>query len=78
MFEEKRSILEPAIEAHCKYYRLKCANVVALTSGANMNFDRLRLVTELADAGRWRKAVLATHMLEEPGSLNNSTSLWDL
>ncbi|KAK3005660.1 hypothetical protein RJ639_015728 [Escallonia herrerae] len=75
MFEEKRSILEPAgalalagAEAYCKYYNLKDANVVAITSGANMNFDRLRLVTELADIGRQREAVLATYMPEEPGS----------
>ncbi|PHT71019.1 Threonine dehydratase biosynthetic, chloroplastic [Capsicum annuum] len=75
MFEEKRSILEPAgalalagAEAYCKYYGLKGENVVAITSGANMNFDRLRLVTELADVGRQREAVLATFMPEEPGS----------
>ncbi|CAL9752637.1 unnamed protein product [Musa acuminata subsp. burmannicoides] len=48
MFAEKRSILEPAgalslagAEAYCKYYGLKGTNVVAITSGANMNFDRL-------------------------------------
>ncbi|KAL7096731.1 hypothetical protein ACP275_10G098100 [Erythranthe tilingii] len=75
MFEEKRSILEPAgalslagAEAYCKYYGLKGANVVAVTSGANMNFDRLRLVTELANVGRRREAVLATYMPEAPGS----------
>ncbi|KAH6802701.1 L-O-methylthreonine resistant 1 [Perilla frutescens var. frutescens] len=75
MFEEKRSILEPAgalslagAEAYCKYYGLKGANVVAVTSGANMNFDRLRLVTELADVGRRREAVLVTYLPEEPGS----------
>ncbi|KAG5583041.1 hypothetical protein H5410_053668 [Solanum commersonii] len=75
MFEEKRSILEPAgalalagAEAYCKYYGLKGENVVAITSGANMNFDRLRLVTELADVGRQREAVLATFMPEDPGS----------
>ncbi|KAK6943925.1 Pyridoxal-phosphate dependent enzyme [Dillenia turbinata] len=75
MFEEKRSILEPAgalalagAEAYCKYYGLKDENIVAITSGANMNFDRLRLVTELADVGRQREAVLATFMPEEPGS----------
>lgn len=74
MFEEKRSILEPAgalalagAEAYCKYYGLKGENVVAITSGANMNFDRLRLVTELADVGRKREAVLATYMPEEAG-----------
>ncbi|KAK8940602.1 hypothetical protein KSP39_PZI010697 [Platanthera zijinensis] len=75
MFEEKRSILEPAgalslagAEAYCKYYGLKDESVVAITSGANMNFDRLRLVTELADVGRKREAVLATFLQEEPGS----------
>ncbi|KAG9445429.1 hypothetical protein H6P81_016769 [Aristolochia fimbriata] len=75
MFEETRSILEPAgalalagAEAYCKYYGLKDEAVVAITSGANMNFDRLRLVTELADVGRSREAVLTTLMREEPGS----------
>ncbi|XP_074354277.1 threonine dehydratase 1 biosynthetic, chloroplastic-like [Apium graveolens] len=75
MFEENRSILEPAgalalagAEAYCKYHNLKDANVVAIASGANMNFDRLRLVTELADIGRQREAVLATFLPEERGS----------
>ncbi|XP_073318101.1 threonine dehydratase 1 biosynthetic, chloroplastic-like [Primulina huaijiensis] len=82
MFEEKRSILEPAgalslagAEAYCKYYGIKGANVVAVTSGANMNFDRLRLVTELADVGGRREAVLATHMPEELGSFKRFCGL---
>ncbi|XP_073044349.1 threonine dehydratase 1 biosynthetic, chloroplastic [Primulina eburnea] len=82
MFEEKRSILEPAgalalagAEAYCKYHGLKGENVVAVTSGANMNFDRLRLVTELADVGRRREAVLATYMPEEPGSFKRFCEL---
>lgn len=55
MFDENRSILEPAgavaiagAETYCKYYGLKGENVVAITSGANMNFDRLGLVSQLA------------------------------
>nr|AEQ28336.1 threonine deaminase [Lemna minor] len=82
MFEEKRSILEPAgalslagAEAYCKYYGLKGESVVAITSGANMNFDRLRLVTELADVGRKQEAVLATSMPEEPGSFKRFCQL---
>ncbi|KAL5976589.1 Threonine dehydratase biosynthetic, chloroplastic [Asimina triloba] len=82
MFEEKRSILEPAgalalagAEAYCKYYGLKGEAVVAITSGANMNFDRLRLVTELADVGRQREAVLATFMPEEKGSFKRFCEL---
>ena len=42
--------------------------VVAITSGANMNFDTLRLVAELADVGAATEATLATTMPEEPGS----------
>ncbi|GLJ16529.1 hypothetical protein SUGI_0282460 [Cryptomeria japonica] len=75
MFEEKRSILEPAgalalagAKAYCKYYGLKDETVVAITSGANMNFGRLGLVTELADVGAQREAVLATFLPEELGS----------
>ncbi|PNY13756.1 threonine dehydratase biosynthetic chloroplastic-like [Trifolium pratense] len=75
MFEEKRSILEPAgalalagAEAYCKYYGLKGENVIAITSGANMNFDKLRIVTELANVGRKEEALLLTIMPEEPGS----------
>ncbi|PHT36457.1 Threonine dehydratase biosynthetic, chloroplastic [Capsicum baccatum] len=75
MFEEKRSILEPAgavalagAEAYCNYYGLKDENVVAITSGANMNFDRLRLISELVDVGRKREAMLATFLPEKLGS----------
>ncbi|KAG9155448.1 hypothetical protein Leryth_009877 [Lithospermum erythrorhizon] len=82
VFEEKRSILEPAgalalagAEAYCKFYGLKDVNVVAITSGANMNFDRLRLVTELADIGRQREAVLATFLPEELGSFKRFCEL---
>ncbi len=42
--------------------------VVVITSGANMNFDRLRLVSELADIGALKEAMLATTIPESPGS----------
>ena len=51
VFNETRSILEPAgaiavagAKAYLKHYGLSGQTVVAVTSGANMNFDRLRLV----------------------------------
>ena len=82
MFEEKRSILEPAgalalagAEAYRKYHSLEGDNVVAITSGAKMNFDKLRVVTELANVGRQQEAVLATVMREEPGSFNRFCEL---
>jgi threonine dehydratase len=42
--------------------------VVAVTSGANMNFERLRLVSELADLGSRSEAMFATTIPEHPGS----------
>lgn len=42
--------------------------VVAVTSGANMNFERLRLVSELADLGARSEAMFATTIPEHPGS----------
>lgn len=36
-----------------------------------MNFDRLRLVTELADIGSLKEAMLATTMPERPGSFKD-------
>jgi hypothetical protein len=51
VFNETRSILEPAgavavagAKAYLQHYGLTGQTVVAITSGANMNFDRLRLV----------------------------------
>ena len=82
MFEEKRNILEPAgalslagALAYCKYYGLSSKNVVAITSGANMNFARLRLVTELADVGAKREAVFVTFIPEEFGSFKRFMEL---
>ncbi|CAH2054268.1 unnamed protein product [Thlaspi arvense] len=82
MFEEKRNILEPAgalalagAEAYCKYYGLKDVNVVAITSGANMDFDKLRIVTELANVGRQQEALLATLMPEKAGSFKQFCEL---
>eukprot|EP00850_Spirogloea_muscicola_P009959 SM000057S18389 [mRNA] locus=s57:323487:326608:+ [translate_table: standard] len=82
MFEETRSILEPAgalalagAKAYCTYYGLEGEAVVAVTSGANMNFDRLRLITELANVGARREAVLATSMPEIPGSFKTFASM---
>jgi threonine dehydratase len=42
--------------------------LVAIISGANMNFDRLRHVAERADLGAEREALLAVEIPERPGS----------
>ena len=46
--------------------------VVAITSGANMNFDRLRLVADLAGVGARQEAILVTTIPERPGSFQAS------
>ncbi|KAK9806307.1 hypothetical protein WJX72_009564 [[Myrmecia] bisecta] len=77
VFNETRSILEPAgavsvagVKAYLKARPdIKGQTMVAVTSGANINFDRLRLVAELADLGAQREAMLATTITGVPGSL---------
>jgi threonine dehydratase len=75
VFEDTRSIVEPAgalavagIKKYVARAGLTEQRLVAITSGANMNFDRLRHVAERADLGAAREALLAVEIPEEPGS----------
>jgi threonine dehydratase len=75
VFEDTRSILEPAgalsvagLKAWTERRRAKGRTLVAIASGANMNFDRLRHVAERADLGERREAILAVTIPERPGS----------
>ncbi|WLD11720.1 threonine ammonia-lyase, biosynthetic [Planctellipticum variicoloris] len=74
-FEETRSILEPAgamgiagMKQYIAQQRLRGEELVAITCGANMNFDRLRFVAERAEAGEEREALFAVTIPEERGS----------
>jgi threonine dehydratase len=77
VFEDTRSIVEPAgalAVAGIKRYLLRAGareherRLVAINSGANVNFDRLRHVAERADLGAEREALLAVEIPERPGS----------
>lgn len=75
VFNETRSILEPAgalsvagAKAWLKRNNIKGATVVCITSGANMNFERLRLVAELANVGGRTEATLTTTIPERAGA----------
>jgi threonine dehydratase len=75
IFEDTRAIAEPsgalAVAGIKKYVaRENCTErrLIAINCGANMNFDRLRYVTERADLGAQREALLAVKMPESPGS----------
>ena len=78
MFNETRSILEPAgavavagAKAFLKHYGLTGKRVVAVTSGANMNFDRLRLVSgaRLSQFPFFSYAIFAVEAVALPGLL---------
>jgi threonine dehydratase len=75
IFEDTRAIAEPAgalaVAGMRKYIareNLKGKTFVAVQSGANLNFDRLRHVAERADLGGQREALIAVEIPEAPGS----------
>ena len=82
VFEDTRSILEPAgalslagAKEYAKRHNLRDKTLVAVASGANMNFDRLRFVAERAEVGEQREAVLAVTIPEKPGSFKKFCDL---
>ena len=82
VFEDLRAVLEPAgalAIAGSKEYaarnRLQGKTLVAVASGANLNFDRLRFVAERAEVGERREAVLAVTLPERPGSYKKFVAL---
>ena len=75
VFEDTRSILEPAgalgVAGMKKWVQREGAtgkNLVAVASGANMNFDRLRFVAERSVLGERREAVMAVTLPEQCGA----------
>ena len=82
VFEDTRAVLEPAgalavagAKAYAARHKLKDKTLVAVASGANVNFDRLRFVAERAEVGEQREAVLAVTLPEKPGSYKKFLAL---
>ncbi|MBI1892424.1 MAG: threonine ammonia-lyase, biosynthetic [Burkholderiales bacterium] len=87
VFQDTRSILEPSgalsiagakayVErAQASKKPLKGQTLMTIASGANMNFDRLRFVAEMAEVGEAREAVLAVTIPEERGSFKRFCQL---
>lgn len=82
VFQDTRSVLEPAgslAVAGAKLYAERTGiadqTLVAVTSGANMNFDRMRFVAERAEVGEAREAVFAVTIPEERGSFKRFCEL---
>ena len=75
VFQDTRSVMEPAgalgvaaMKQYVQRHGLTGRHLVAITCGANMNFDRLRFVAERAEIGEQREALFAVTIPEQPGS----------
>jgi threonine dehydratase len=82
VFEDTRAVLEPAgalaiagAKAYVERGAVAGKTLVAVASGANVNFDRLRFVAEEAELGEKREAVLAVTIAERPGSFRKFCAL---
>ena len=75
IFEDTRSITEPAgamavagVKAYIERENCRDQTFVAIACGANMNYDRLRHVSERSELGERREAIIAVTIPEQPGS----------
>jgi threonine dehydratase len=82
VFDDTRSIAEPAgalavagVTRWVAETGTRGASVVAIHSGANVNFGRLRHIAERVAAGDAREAILAVTIPESPGSFRRFCEL---
>jgi threonine dehydratase len=75
IFDDTRAVTEPAgalaVAGMKKYIREKSLvnqRLLGIVTGANVNFDRLRHISERSEIGEHREAVLAVSIAETPGS----------
>jgi threonine dehydratase len=75
VFDDTRSIMEPAgalavagLRSWVERTGSRDASLVAVLSGANMNFDRLRFVAERAEVGEAREGIFGVTIPERPGA----------
>lgn len=82
IFDDTRSIAEPAgalsvagLKKYVEREQITGRTFVAIDSGANINFDRLRYVAERAQVGEHREILLAVTIPEIPGSFHTFCGL---
>ena len=78
IFDDTRSIMEPAgalsvagLKSYVAREEPRGEHLIAVLSGANMNFDRLRFVAERAELGESREAVFAVTIPERAGAFRD-------
>ncbi len=82
IFDDTRSIAEPAgalslagLKKYVEQNDVRGKTLVAIHSGANINFDRLRYISERTEIGEGREAVLSVTIDERPGSFKQFCSV---
>ncbi len=75
IFDDTRIVTEPAgalavagLKKYVKEQKVKGQTLVAINSGANINFDRLRHVAERSELGENRELLFSATIDERPGS----------
>lgn len=75
IFDDTRSIAEPAgalslagLKKYVQEHGLKDKTLIAIDSGANTNFDRLRYISERTEIGEKREAIFAVTIPEKAGA----------
>lgn len=75
IFDDTRSIMEPAgalalagLKAYVNRTQAQDETLIAVTSGANINFHRLRHVSERSELGEGNEGIFAVSIPEKPGS----------
>ncbi len=75
IFDDTRSVAEPSgalgvagLKKYVDREGVKGQTLIAIESGANVNFDRLRYVSETAEVGEGREMIMAVTIPEKAGS----------
>jgi threonine dehydratase len=75
IYNDTRGIAEPSgalatagIKKYLETHHTTNSNLVAIVSGGNVNFDRLRYVAERAEIGEKSEVIFAATINEQPGS----------
>jgi len=75
VFDDTRASAEPSgalslagLKKYAAREGVKDQTLIAINSGANLNFDRLRYIAERAEIGERREALIAVTIPEQPGA----------
>jgi threonine dehydratase len=75
IFDDTRSVCEPAgalgvagLKKYVAREQVEGQTLIAIDSGANVNFDRLRHIAERSELGEQREAIIAARIPERPGA----------